>query len=78
MADSGQVEHSVVVSACGENRAIAQFRCLELTETAIHNIHISINQSINQYLSASCHTALGPRLAQSSTIYTNIYIKLFR
>ena len=30
---------------------------------------ISINQSINQYLSASCHTALGHKLAQSSTIH---------
>ena len=78
MADGGQVERFVVVSACGEHRAIAQSRCRGLTGTDIHIYIHTYNQSINQYLSASCHTGLGPRLAQSSTIYTNIYIKLFR
>ena len=33
MADGGQVERFAVVSACGENRAIAQSRCLGLTDT---------------------------------------------
>ena len=33
MADSGQVERFVVVSASGERRAIAQCRCLGLTGT---------------------------------------------
>ena len=36
VADDGQVEHFVVVSACGEHRAIAQSRCLGLTGTDIH------------------------------------------
>ena len=36
MADGGQVERFVVVSACGEHRAIAQSRCLGLTGTDIH------------------------------------------
>ena len=35
MADAGQVE-CFVVSNCGEQRAIAQFRCLRLTGTDIH------------------------------------------
>ena len=36
VADGGQVEYFVVVSTCGEHRAIAQFRCLELTGMDIH------------------------------------------
>ena len=36
MANGGQVEHSVVMSACREHRAIAQSRCLGLTGTDIH------------------------------------------
>ena len=37
-------------------------------------IYIYIYQSINQYLSASCHTALGHKLAQSGTIvYNSVY-----
>ena len=36
MAEGGQVERFVVVSACGEHRAIAQSRCLGLTGTDIH------------------------------------------
>ena len=36
MADGGQVERFVVVSACGEHRAIVQSRCLGLTGTDIH------------------------------------------
>ena len=36
MANSGQVERFVVVSACGEHWAIAQCRCLGLTGTDIH------------------------------------------
>ena len=36
MASGGQVERFVVVSACGEHRAIAQSRCLGLTGTDIH------------------------------------------
>ena len=36
MANGGQVEHFVVVSTCGEHRAIAQSRCLGLTGTDIH------------------------------------------
>ena len=36
MADGGQVECFVVVSACGEHQAIAQSRCLGLTGTDIH------------------------------------------
>ena len=36
MADGGQVEHFVVVSACGEHRAIALSRCLRLTGKDIH------------------------------------------
>ena len=36
MADGGQVERFVVVSHCGEHRAIAQSRCLGLTGTDIH------------------------------------------
>ena len=39
MANGGQVERFVVVSACGEHCAIAQSRCLGLTGTDIH-IHI--------------------------------------
>ena len=35
MVDGGQVEHFVVVSACGEHQAIAQSRCLGLTGTDI-------------------------------------------
>ena len=41
MADGGQVERFVIVSACGEHRAIVQFRCLGLTGTNIH-IYIQI------------------------------------
>ena len=36
MANGGQVERFVVVSACGEHWAIAQSRCLRLTGTDIH------------------------------------------
>ena len=36
VADGGQVERFVVVSACGEHRVIAQSRCLGLTGTDIH------------------------------------------
>ena len=36
MADGGQVERFVVVSARGEHRAIVQSRCLGLTGTDIH------------------------------------------
>ena len=36
MADVGQVERFVVVSTCGEHRAIVQFRCLGLTGMDIH------------------------------------------
>ena len=36
MADGGQVERFVVVSTCGEHRAIAQSRCLGLTGMDIH------------------------------------------
>ena len=36
MANGGQVEHFVVVSTCGEHRAIAQSRCLVLTGMDIH------------------------------------------
>ena len=36
MAGGGQVECFVVVSACGEHRAIAQSRCRGLTGTDIH------------------------------------------
>ena len=43
MADGGQVECFVVVSACGEHRVIAQSRCLGLTGT---NIHIYIHTYI--------------------------------
>ena len=39
MADGGQVERFVVVSACGEHRAIAQSRCLRLTGTDYTYIH---------------------------------------
>ena len=37
VADGGEVERFVVVSACGEYRAIAQLRCRGLTGTDIHN-----------------------------------------
>ena len=47
MADGGQVERVVVVSACGEHRAIVQSRCLGLTGTDIHiYIHIYIHTYI--------------------------------
>ena len=36
MAYGGHVEHFVVVSACGEHRAIVQSRCLGLTGMDIH------------------------------------------
>ena len=36
VADGGQVERFVVVSACGEHRVIVQSRCLGLTGTNIH------------------------------------------
>ena len=36
MADGGQVERFFVVSACGEQWAIVQSRCLGLTGTDIH------------------------------------------
>ena len=39
------------------------------THTLYIRIYIYIYQSINQYLSASCHTALGHKLAQGSTIH---------
>ena len=42
MADGGQVERFVVVSACGEHRAIAQSRRLGLTGTDIHIIYTYI------------------------------------
>ena len=42
MADGGQVECFVVMSACGEHRAIAQSRCLGLTGMDIH-IYIHTN-----------------------------------
>ena len=43
MANGGQVERFVVLSACGERQAIAQSRCLGLTGTDIHNhIHTYI------------------------------------
>ena len=37
----------------------------KILKAANTNTHISINQ----YLSASCHTALGHKLAQNSTIH---------
>ena len=41
MADGGQVERFIVVSACGEHQAIVRPRCLGLTGTDIHiYIHI--------------------------------------
>ena len=44
MANGGQVERFVVVSACGEHWAIVQSRCLGLTGTDIHNnIHTYIH-----------------------------------
>ena len=42
MADGGQVERFVVMSACGEHRAIAQSRCLRLTGTDIHTVFVRI------------------------------------
>ena len=36
MTDGDQVEHFVVLSACGEHGAIVQSRCLGLTGTDIH------------------------------------------
>ena len=47
MANGGQVECFVVVSAYGEHWAIAQSRCLGLTGTDIHTyIHIYIHTYI--------------------------------
>ena len=47
MADGGQVEHFVVMSACREHRAIAQSRYLGLTGMDIHNyIHTYIHTHI--------------------------------
>ena len=43
MANGGQVERFVVMSTCGEHRAILQCRCLELTEMDIH-IYIHIHK----------------------------------
>ena len=40
MADGGQVERFVVVSACGEHRAIVQSRCLGFTGTDIHTVYL--------------------------------------
>ena len=47
MADDGQVERFVVMSACGEHRAIVQSRCLGLTGT---DIHIYIYTFIHTYI----------------------------
>ena len=47
MADGGQEERFVVVSACGEHRAIAQSRCLGLTGT---DIHIYTHAYIHAYI----------------------------
>ena len=47
MANGGQVECFVVVSACGEHRAIAQSRCLGLTGT---DIHLYIHTYIHTYI----------------------------
>ena len=52
MADGGQVERFVVVSACGEHRAIAQSRCLGLTGTDIH-IYIQMGDDNASRLLAS-------------------------
>ena len=48
MADGGQVERFVVVSACGEYRAIVQSRCLGLTVTDIHiyiHTHVQVGDN---------------------------------
>ena len=51
MADDGQVERFVVVSACGEHRPIAQFRCFGLTGTDIHvYIYTNIHTYIHTYI----------------------------
>ena len=47
MANGGQVEHFVVVSACGEHWAIVQSRYLGLTGT---DIHIYIYTYIHTYI----------------------------
>ena len=48
VADGGQVECFVVVSACEEHRVIAQSRCLGLTGTDIHiYIHTYIQTGDN-------------------------------
>ena len=58
MADGGQVERFVVVSACGEYRAIAQSRCLGLTGTDIHIIILYIHTYIHTYIHACIHTCI--------------------
>ena len=53
MADGGQVEHFVVVSACREHRAIVQSKCLRLTGTDIH-IYIHIYKMGQQCITITC------------------------
>ena len=65
MADGGQVELFVVVSACGEHRAIVQSRCLGLTGTDIH-IHI---HTYKQGLLHNAITCLAFRLGNKAMQY---------
>ena len=44
MADGGQVELFVVMSACGEHWAIVQSRCLRLTGTDIHIYTVQVTK----------------------------------
>ena len=61
VADGGQVECFVVVSACREHQAIAQSRCLRLTGTDIHiYIHTYIqtgDDNSSQLLASAINTA---------------------
>ena len=54
MADGGQVERFVVVSACREHRVIAQSRCLGLTGTNIHIQYTYIHTYIHTYTNGGC------------------------
>ena len=52
MADGGQVERFVVVSACGEHRAIVQSRCLRLTGTDIRTYIQTGDDNASQLLAS--------------------------
>ena len=74
MAAGGRVERFVVVSPCGEHRAIAQSRCLRLTGT---DIHIYMYTCIHTYIQTGDDNAsrlLASPFGSAIILYAVVYL----